>query len=217
MNAALAIFLRELRIGARRPAVWAFGLAFFLLFLMLSALVLGPDPARLRAAAPAIVWLAAVFSILLSVQTLFSEPIEDGEQDWLMTQPVSLSAIIAARLIARWLLTAAPLVILAPAAAIAFAHDSGGLIALSLLLGSPAALGYAAAGAAAGAGAKGAGGILGPLIAGPLIAPVLIFGVGMAQSGAMFGPEARALLAASLFAAAICPAACALALRAQTD
>lgn len=217
MRPYAAIFARELRSGARNASAWAFGLIFFMLFIALSALVLGPEPERLRAAAPAVLWLAAAFSTLSATQGLFQDAIDSGETDWLMTQPVSLTAAIAARLAARWLTASAPLVLLAPLGALALAHPDGWLIAASLLVGTPAALLYAAAGAAAGAAARGAGGLLAPLIAGPLLAPVLIFGVGMVQGGAIFGPEARALLAASLFAAAVCPPACAMALRAQAD
>lgn len=213
-----AFFRRELRIGARTPGAWAFGLIFFFLFLSLSALVLGPESARLRDAGAAAVWLGAAFAILLSAQSLFADWMEDGELDVFLSEPVSLSLIVAMRLAARFLLGVAPLILLAPLAALAFSLEEAMLpLTLSLLFGAPGALIYAACGAAAGASAKGRGGLVGPLIAGPLLAPVLIFGTLMTESGLIFGAEAKALLAFSLLAAAVGPLGCALALRAQAE
>jgi len=217
MTAYWAIFTRDLRLAARAPAAWLFGLAFFVLFTVMSSLAIGPDPADLQRAGPGVLWLALVFSILIAAQSLFAAPQDSGETAWLITEPVSLTGVTAARLAARWLVSAAPLILVSPFCALILNLESLLLPAIILALGSPAALLYASLGAAAGAGSRSTAGVLAPLIAGPLLSPVLIFGVGAIESGQVFGPEARALLAASLLAAAVCPPACAFALRAANE
>ncbi len=215
MSWARALLAHEAATALRGAAGWAFAPVFFLLFCTLSVFAIGHD-GPLAMLGPALIWLAATFSILLAAQTVFRDDLENGFLDALMVEDRSLALFVAARLAARWVAIAGTLLLALPLAGAAFGlswEQQAGL-ALSLVLGTPGAILYAAAGAAISAGARGAGEILGPLLAGPLLTPVLIFGAGAAQAGFVFGAEAQALLAASLFAAAVCPPTCAAALRA---
>ncbi len=215
-NAAL---LRHEAVSALRGAAgWAFAPVFFLLFCTMSAFAMGSDR-DFSTLGPALIWLAAIFSMLLAAQSIFRDDIENGFLDQLMVEDRSLAMALGARLFARWLAITVMLLLALPIAAAAFGLSWPVLAAtgISLVLGTPGALLYAAAGASISTGARGAGEVLGPLIAGPLLTPVMIFGVGAAQSGAVFGADAKALLAASLFAAAVCPPTCAAALRAANS
>lgn len=230
-----ALFRHELATVLRGAASWAFAPVFFLLFCTLSVFALGYDDSALLAAidpgliriengallaavGPALIWLAAIFSILLAAQSIFRDDLENGFLDLMMVEDQPLALALGVRILARWAAIAGSLMLALPLAGMAFGLDARalGALALSLLFGTPGALLYAAAGAAISAGARGAGEVLGPLIAGPLLTPILIFGIGAAQSGATFGADAKALLAATLFAAAVCPPTCAAALRASS-
>jgi heme exporter protein B len=212
-----ALFRHEFASVLRGAASWAFAPVFFLLFSTMSVFALGYGDI-LAQVGPALVWLAAVFSILLAAQSIFRDDLENGFLDLLMVEDTPLAFTLGMRLLARWLAIGGALMLALPLAGMAFGLDGSAVagLALSLLLGTPGALLYAAAGAAISAGARGAGEILGPLIAGPLLTPLLIFGIGAANQGAVFGADAKALLAATLFAAAVCPPTCAAALRAST-
>lgn len=207
----------ELAAVVRGAASWAFAPVFFLLFCTMSVFALGYG-GDLSRAGPALIWLAATFAILLAAQGVFRDDLESGFLDMLMVEDRPLAFALLPRLAARWFAIGGSLLLALPLAGLAFGLSADAMwgLALSLLFGTPGALLYAATGAAISTGARGAGEVLGPLIAGPLLTPILIFGIGAAEAGAGFGPEAMALLAASLFAAAVCPLACAAALRAAS-
>lgn len=214
MSWPLTLIRHELASVFRGAASWVFAPVFFLLFCTLSVFALGWDR-DLSVLGPALVWLAALFSILLASQSIFRDDLENGFLEQLMVEDGSFAMALGARLAARWLVIAGSLILAVPLAGAAFSLSGEAMagLALSLLLGTPGALLYAAAGAAISSGARGAGEILGPLISGPLLTPVVIFGIGAAGAGFVFGADAKALLAASLFAAAVCPPTCAAALR----
>ena len=70
-----------LRLQFRRPSEFLNPLVFFAVVISLFPLGLGPTPGELREAAPAVVWIAALLSTLMSLDMMFREDHEDGTLD----------------------------------------------------------------------------------------------------------------------------------------
>jgi len=178
---------------------------------------IGPDKQLLARLAPGIIWIAAFLSMLLGLDRLFRTDDEDGSLLLFRHAAIPLEAIVAAKVIAHWLLTALPLIVATPVLAVLLAMDvpGWGQTVLSLLLGTPALVGFGALGAAVTVSLR-RGGLIAPVLILPLCIPVLIFGVG-AISGFASNSALLFLAAISLVTCAFSPFAAALALRAAGD
>jgi heme exporter protein B len=217
MKAFWALIARDLRLSTR---IGGEALTLVLFFVMIGVIVpfaVGPDKVQLAQLAPGIVWIAAFLSMLLGLDRLFRNDDEDGSLLLFHHAAIPLEAIVAAKVIAHWLLTALPLILATPILAILLALDFPGWwqTLLSLLLGTPALVGFGTLGAAVTVSLR-RGGLIAPVLILPLCIPVLIFGVG-AISGVAAGSAMLYLGAISLVAAAFSPFAAALALRAAGD
>jgi heme exporter protein B len=214
MTAMLAIVVRDLRLAAR---LGGDALTLVLFFVMVGAVVpfaIGPDRLLLAQLAPGIVWIAAFLSMLLGLDRLFRADEDDGSLLLLRHAAIPLEAVVAAKLLAHWLLTALPLVVATPVLAVLLAMDQATWLSttVALLAGTPALTAFGTIGAAVTVSLK-RGGLLAPVLILPLCIPVLIFGV--ASIGAPEGSAAAILFlsAISLVSVAFCPFAAALALR----
>ena len=218
MSAFRAIVARDLRLAARTGGD---ALTLVLFFVMVGAVVpfaIGPDRTLLEKLAPGIVWIAAFLSMLLGLDRLFRADEDDGTLLLFRHAGIPLEAVIAAKVIAHWLLTGLPLLIASPLLAILLSMDlpTWGATMLSLLLGTPALTAFGTIGAAVTVSLR-RGGLLAPGIILPLCIPTLIFGV--ASIGAAAGSSAALLFlsAISLISVAFCPFAAALALRVGSE
>ena len=214
MSGLLTILGRDLRLAARTGGD---ALTLVLFFVMAGAIMpfaIGPDRVLLQKLAPGIIWLAAFLSMLLGLDRLFRADEDDGTLLLFRHAGMPLEAIVAAKLMAHWLLTAVPLLIASPLLAILLSMDTAvwGRTALALLVGTPALTAFGTIGAAVTVSLR-RGGLLAPVLILPLSIPVLIFGV--ASVGAPEGSSAAILFLAaiSLVSVAFCPFAAALALR----
>jgi heme exporter protein B len=72
-------------------------LFFAAIVLLLFGFALGPDPARLAAAAPGLLWLAIVFAGILAVSRLHLLETDDGALEQLALYPVQRRAIYAGK------------------------------------------------------------------------------------------------------------------------
>ena len=135
----LNIIQRELTIAFRRPAEILNPLWFFLIVITLFPLLMGPNPELLGKIASGIAWVAALLSALLSFERLFRDDYLDGSLEQLMLLPVGLPQVALAKVIAHWLLTGLPLILLSPIAAILLSLETHvwGALVLTLLLGTP--------------------------------------------------------------------------------
>ena len=217
MNGFRALIVRDLRLSLR---IGGEALTLVLFFVMIGVIVpfaIGPDRVLLARLAPGIVWIAAFLSMLLGLDRLFRADDEDGSLLLFRHAAIPLEAIVAAKVIAHWLLTALPLIVATPVLAILLAMDWDGWwrAVLSLLLGTPALVAFGALGAALTVSLR-RGGLLAPVLILPLCIPVLIFGVG-AIGAVGAGPAMLFLAAISLVVAAFAPFAAALALRVAGD
>jgi heme exporter protein B len=214
LSGLLTILGRDLRLAARTGGD---ALTLVLFFVMAGAIMpfaIGPDRVLLQKLAPGIIWLAAFLSMLLGLDRLFRADEDDGTLLLFRHAGTPLEAIVAAKLMAHWLLTAVPLLIASPLLAILLSMDTAvwGRTALALLVGTPALTAFGTIGAAVTVSLR-RGGLLAPVLILPLSIPVLIFGV--ASVGAPEGSSAAILFLAaiSLVSVAFCPFAAALALR----
>ena len=81
----------------RAPRTTVSTLFFAAIVLLLFGFALGPDSARLAAAAPGLLWLAVVFAGLLAVSRLHLLETDDGALEQLALYPVSRRAIYAGK------------------------------------------------------------------------------------------------------------------------
>ena len=207
MNRLRGLILRDIRIALRSGGAWLMGLVFFTVFLSLSAISLGGEFQTLRPLAPALIWLAMVFSLLFSFEHLFSGDASDGSLEHIKLSGISMNIYVLAKVCAHWLLSILPLILALPLAALLFDLQASILIGLfvSMLVASPALVCYGAFSGACLVGFKG-GGFLLVLLTIPLVIPVLIFAVSGASSysnAGLFTLEFQALAGISLIATAI--------------
>lgn len=183
MSAAIAVFRRELRIALRRRAEWAQPLVFYGIVALLFPLGIAPESPALKVFAPAIVWVGALLAALLGVERLFRSDLDDGSLEQMLIAEVPLALLIAAKLAAQWLLTAAPLVLVSPLLGYGLGLDTGPVVILfwSLLLGTPTLVFTGGFAAALTVGAPRAGLML-PILVLPLMTPAVIFGGGAVRA-----------------------------------
>ncbi|WP_137150514.1 heme exporter protein CcmB [Devosia sp. FKR38] len=217
MSAFAAMLRRELRLSLRGGGDVLTLVLFFIIVGAIVPFAVGPDRTLLAAIAPGIVWIAAFLAMLLGLERLFRPDHEDGALVLLRQAELPLSAIVAAKLIVHWLVSAVPLLLATPVLAVLLAMDldSFGRTMISLALGTPALAAFGAIGAAVTVSIR-RGGLIAPILIAPLSIPVLIFGVGSITS-----PQSSAatlfLAALSLMALALAPFAAALAISSAED
>jgi heme exporter protein B len=201
----------------KRPTEVLTGLFFMVIVASLFPLAMGPELNFLRRMAPGILWIGALLSSLLSLPRLFEADYSDGTLEQLVLVPSSLPLIVGAKMLAHWLLSGLPLVLLAPLLGLQFDLSSDVLLSLmlTLLLGTPVLTALGSIGAALTLGVRG-GGVLLSLLVLPLMVPVLVFGAGAleAQMGGL-GIQAHMslLLAMMLASCSLSPFASAMAIR----
>jgi heme exporter protein B len=207
MLAALhATIRRDLLLAARRRSEVLTALFFFVIVVSLFPLGIGPEPALLRRIAPGVLWVAALLATMLGLPRLFAADFADGTLEQMALSPHPFALLMAGKVIAHWLLSGLPLVLLAPVLGLQFdlPADALGILMLALLLGTPLLSLIGAIGAALTLGVRGSGVLISLLVL-PLYVPALIFGAGAVESHiAGLGAEGHlsilaALLALSLF------------------
>ena len=194
-----------------------FYMAFFVVATVLFPLGIGPETNVLARIAAGVLWCAALFAALLSLERLFAADYEDGTLDLLLLAPWPLELAALAKCLAHWIVTGLPLSLLAPVLGIAFGLDGQSLLALgaTLLVGTPTLSLIGGLAAALTLGARKSGALL-ALLALPLCVPTLIFGAGAIETlaaGDGIVTHVAILAALALVALATTPWAIAAALR----
>ncbi len=182
-----ALLKRDLLLTYRSPQTLINPPLFFIMVASLFPLAVSPAPALLAQLAPGIIWVGALLATLLSLDNLFQSDHNDGSLQQLVLSPASLSWLCLAKVVAHWLVSGFPLVLIAPLLGLLLHLSYNGVVALclSLLIGTPllSLLGAIGAALIVGLSAKG---ILLPLLVLPLYIPPLIFAtsaVSAAQAG----------------------------------
>ena len=211
------VIRRDLLLAMRRRADVLTTLVFFVMVVSLFPLGVGPEPDMLRKMAAGVLWVAALLASMLSLPRMFSADYLDGTLEQMMLAPQSLTMMVLGKIIAHWMLSGLPLVLIAPVLGLQFDMSAQALwvLMLALLLGTPVLSMIGAIGAALTLGLRG-GGVLVSLLVLPLCIPVLIFGAGSvdAINTGMSAVSNLSLLGAlSLFALVFTPFVAAQALR----
>jgi heme exporter protein B len=217
MSGFTTLLERDLRLVLRRPGDVGVVLAFFVVATVLFPLGIGPETNVLARIAAGVLWCAALFAALLSLERLFAADYEDGTLDLLLLAPWPLELAALAKCLAHWIVTGLPLSLLAPVLGVAFGLDGQSLLALgaTLLVGTPTLSLIGGLAAALTLGARKSGALL-ALLALPLCVPTLIFGAGAIETlaaGDGIVTHVAILAALALVALATTPWAIAAALR----
>lgn len=175
-KAFLGLLKRDLLLAYRHRAELFNPMLFFILVVILFPLGIGADSKLLQVMAPGVIWVAALLAAMLSLDTIFRSDFEDGTLELLLLSSHPTSILVLAKVLAHWLVTGLPLIIVSPFLALFLGLDQDviGLLIVTLLLGTPVLSLVGAVAIALTVGLK-RGGILLSLLVLPLYVPVLIF------------------------------------------
>jgi heme exporter protein B len=207
-EAFLLVVQRELCLSFRRPEQLFQPLVFFLIVTTLFPLGLSLQLSALRDIAPGVLWVAALLSSLLSLDSLFKSDADDGTLEQLALSGQGLTLIVVAKTGAHWLVTGLALVIVSPivATALGIPTSAFATMMLSLALGTLTLSWLGAIGAGLTIGLR-RGNVLLSLIVLPLATPLLIFGAAATDRAISETSTAGAVY----FLAALCVFTCTLA------
>ena len=217
LRAVIHLIRRELLIALRQRSDILNPLWFFLIVVTLFPLGIGPEPKLLARIAPGIIWVAALLAAMLSLERLFRDDFSDGSLEQMMLMPHPLGLLALAKVVAHWLLTGLPLLLISPLIAILLSLDMQSYLAVvaTLALGTPVLSLLGAIGVALTVGLR-KGGVLLSLLILPLYIPVLIFAtsaIDAAGMGLPYGGQLAILAAMLVGALTLTPLAVSAALR----
>jgi len=213
--------MRDISLALRQGSDSLMVLGFFVVAVVLFPLGIGPEPQILTRIAPGILWVSALLAAMLSLDRLFQTDYEDGSLEQMVLAPAPLEFTVFAKVLAHWLTTGLPMLIVAPLLAVLLHLDANGFNALiaGLSLGTPILSLMGAIGAALVLGAR-RGGVLMTVLVLPLTIPVLILGAGIIDAARQDLPYASLLMlmgAILAMAVPLAPLAAAAAIRQAMD
>ncbi len=217
MKTIIRLIARELAVVLRSRSEFIYPLAFFVIVTVLFPLAVTPIPNQLAFIAPGVVWVAALLSILLSLNNFYQADFIDGSLEQILLSDVSAYAVCVAKVTANWLVTGLPLVIICPLIGFLFNLDSqtNWVAMLALLFGTPTLCFIGAIGMSLIVRLRN-GAVLLTLLVLPLYIPVLIFGSSAIAKASINQPylgEMAILLALLILAAWLAPLAASAAMK----
>jgi heme exporter protein B len=215
------LFRRDMALFMRRRQDAISVLGFFLVAVALFPLGISPEPEFLRQIASGAIWIAVLFATVLALDRLFAEDLADGTLEQQMLVPLPITLVVLVRLLAHWVITSLPVVLLSPVIGLQFglAANEIGVLFLSLLLGTPVLVLIGAIGSALTVGLRSGGALLTILLL-PLYVPILILGTSAVSSvmhDAAYSGQLMLMAAALAVALPLTPLAVAQALRITLD
>ena len=114
------IVARDLTLAWRRRADVFSTLFFFVIVVSLFPLGIGPETQLLRSIAPGVVWVAALLASMLSLNRLFQNDYQDGTLEQMLLTPQPLYLVVMGKIVAQWLVSEVPLVLIAPLIGVQF-------------------------------------------------------------------------------------------------
>ena len=216
-QAFVFLLRRDLLLAVRNRGEYIMPLIFFVLVITMFPLALGALPELLSRIAPGVIWVAALLAALLSLNSIFRSDFDDGSLEQILLSAHPVSMLVLAKVVAHWLVTGLPLLLIAPVLAqmLGMPNEALGMLLLTILLGTPVLSLIGAIGVALTVGLR-KGGIILSLLVLPLYVPVLIFAASAVENAAMgFDVSAQLymLLGFLLLALSLSPWATAAALR----
>jgi heme exporter protein B len=219
--ACVAMLRRDLTLAWRRRGDIAMPVLYALIVTMLFPFALGPEDTLLQRVAGGVVLVTVLLAMLLALDAMFSSDVEDGSLEQLVLAPQPLALMMGMKILAHWMTTALPLIVIAPLLA-AMLHLPAAVIPvllLALLLATPLLSLLGAVLVALTAGTRRSGMLLALMLL-PLCVPAVIFAAGAvaaAQQGLPWIAPLAWLGAALVLAVVLAPLACAAALRIALD
>jgi len=176
MNVFITILKRDLILAIRHRAELLNPMLFFVLVIVLFQLGLRAKPEVLVDFAPAIVWIAALLSALLSLDHMFRSDMEDGALEQMIISTQATSLLVLAKIIAHWIITGLAVSLVGPLLGmmLGLSFDATKILFLTLLIGTPVLSAIGSIGVALTVGLR-RGGVILSLLVLPLFVPVLIF------------------------------------------
>ena len=205
LSLGLRFFQRDLKLAVRSTGQWLNPLLFFVIVVSLFPLGIGPTPNMLATIAPGVLWVSALLAMMLSLDSVFAHDFRDGTLEQIVVSGNPLSVIILGKVLAHWVTSGLPLVLLSPLLGLMMQLPGGsyGVLVLSLLLGTLSLSFIGSIGAALTVSIN-QGGVLLSLLVLPLTVPVLIFGSGaVASVGLELGASAQLSLLAAIAALSV--------------
>ncbi len=177
---------RDLKLAYRNRSALANPILFFVMVVSLFPFGVGPETSTLSKIAPGVLWVAALLATLLALDHLFKSDYDDGTLEQMLLSPHPASVLVLSKIIAHWLVTGLPLIVISPMLALLLAlpESAYGTLMLSLVLGTPALSLVGAIGAGLTVGIQRSGLLLTLLVI-PLYIPILIFGASGVQAAAV--------------------------------
>jgi heme exporter protein B len=216
-SAFFDLLRRDLLLAMRRRSELANPMLFFVMVIVLFPLGVGAEPDLLAEMSAGVVWVAALLAALLTLDSVFRSDFEDGTLEQILIGAHPVPVLVLAKVIAHWLVTGLPLLLVAPVLAtfLGMNPDAIGVLMLSLLLGTPVLSLIGSIGVALTVGLR-RGGVILSLLVLPLYVPVLIFGAAAVDSAAVGLPVTGQMYIMAAFlvlAITLAPMAAAAALR----
>ncbi len=208
-TAFFAVIRRDLILAFRRRAEIANPVFFFILVVTLFPLGVGANPKLLQAIAPGIIWVSALLAVMLSLDSLFRSDFDDGSLEQMLLSSHPLTVLVFAKIVAHWLVTGLPLLMVAPLLAIflGLPEQALGTLLITLVLATPVLSLIGSIGVSLTIGLRRGGMILSLLVL-PLYVPVLIFAsnaVEMAGNGLAVDPQINILIAIFFMSVVLAP------------
>jgi heme exporter protein B len=200
---------REIMLHYRAPRHLAYASLFFLMTLIFFPLTISAEIETLRPISPGLIWIDLLFAFFLSSERLFQQDYDDGVIEQWLVSGVSIQLLVGAKVLAHWMLTLLPLLMLCPLIGVCLHLSTYEVVILilSILCGSPAIVFLCALAAAFSTGLKQKG-ILMALILFPLTIPIMIFGsatLATSMQGLPIQGYFAILLALSIMAVGLLP------------
>ena len=178
-KALTTIIQRDLLVAFRRRAELMNPILFYVIVVTLFPLGVSHEQNFLSQLAPGVVWVAALLAALISMESIFRQDFDDGSIEQLFLSRYPPTLLIFGKVIAHWLITGLPMLIIVPVMALLLYIPTQAMptLLITVLLGTPILSLIGAIGVALTAGLRGGGVLLGLLVL-PLYIPVLIFASG---------------------------------------
>ena len=104
----------ELKVTLRNGGAITNSIVFFIIVIFLFPLSISSDINAVASVAPALIWIAALLAVLLTLDRFFVDDIEDGTLEVLNLSRLPLETITMIKIIVHWITTGLPITILSP-------------------------------------------------------------------------------------------------------
>jgi len=211
------LFRRDLLLAFRHRGELANPLLFFVIVVSLFPLGITPEVETLRLMAPGLIWVAALLATMLSLDSIFRSDFDDGALEQICLSPHPLAVLVLAKVLAHWVVTGLPLLVLGPLLAVLLSLPAQAMdtLLVTLVLGTPVLSLVGSIGVALTVGLRRGGALLSLLVL-PLYVPLLIFAsnaVGAAMVGLPVTGQILFIAALLVLSLSLAPVATASALR----